>query len=166
MLIVAETPRLILRTWHEADLQPYAELTGQTLLFKQFSENNPASKAETDLWRYQVELDQKGWSRWAVVLKESHQLVGYCGFSSYGETVEMSWRFNKDYRGKGLVVEAAEAVTDLGFKRLGFQEIISFASPQNEFALGVIEQLGMILKGFEGWSNMTVARYSMTPADL
>ncbi|KEQ16525.1 GNAT family N-acetyltransferase [Endozoicomonas numazuensis] len=165
MQIVAETPRLILRTWQEADLQPYADITGISLDERQYSTHSPATKAETDLWRFQVELDQRGWSRWAVVLKDSNKLIGSCGFSAYGDSVEMSWRFNQEYRGRGLVIEAAEAVTDLGFTRLGFKEIISFASPQNEFALDVIESLGMSLAGYEGWCSVTVARFSLTSTE-
>ena len=165
MLIVAETPRLVLRTWQESDLIPFAELIGQKHSTQSFAANKPASKAETELWRYQIELDQRGWSRWAVVLKESNELIGYCGFSSYGAHVEMSWRFKKDHRGKGLVVEAAEAIAHLGLDRLGFGQIISFAAPDNEFATAVMKDLGMRLEGFEGWSNMTVARYSMSQAD-
>ncbi|WP_194842546.1 GNAT family N-acetyltransferase [Endozoicomonas sp. OPT23] len=162
MLIIAETPRLVIRTWQESDLKPYADLVGAQHATTEFGRHRPLSKAETDLWRYQVELDQQGWSRWAVVLKESNQLIGYCGFSNYGNSVEMSWRFRQEFRGKGMVMEAAEAVTDLGFKRLGFNEIISFASTENEFAKDVMEGLGMDLQGFEGWSNRTVARYSLT----
>ncbi|MGI9282367.1 MAG: GNAT family N-acetyltransferase [Endozoicomonas sp.] len=165
MLIVAETPRLILRTWQEVDLQPYAEIRGTAHDEPQYGTHSPASKAETDLWRFQVELDQRGWSRWAVVLKESNKLIGICGFAAYGDSVEMSWRFSQEYRGRGLVIEAAEAVTELGFKRLGFKEIISFASPQNEFALDVMESLGMSLAGYEGWCNLTVARFALTSTE-
>lgn len=166
MLIVAETPRLILRTWQETDLEAYSDLVGKPHPGSGYSAFVPANRAEAELWNYQVELDQQGWSRWAVVLKETYQLVGYCGFSRYGREVEMSWRFRQEYRGKGLVVEAVEAVTELGFKRLGFEKIISYASPNNEFALEVIEELGMNLDRFEGWSSITVARYSLASADF
>ncbi|WOG27529.1 GNAT family N-acetyltransferase [Endozoicomonas sp. 8E] len=165
MLIVAETPRLILRTWQEADLKPYADIIGAVHKELHYSTHSPANEAETDLWRFQIELDHKGWSRWAVVLKESNRLIGNCGFSAYGDTIEMSWRFSQEYRGRGLVIEAAEAVTDLGFKRLGFKEIISFASPENEFAIDVIESLGMSLAGYEGWCNLTVARFSLSSVE-
>ena len=164
MLIVTETPRLLVRTWQESDLQPYGELIGHSNLPHRFSDESPASKPETELWRYQLELDQKGWSRWAVVHKETYRLIGYCGFSSYGKSVELSWRFLPDFRGRGLVLEAAQAVARLGFERFGFREIISYTAPDNEFAVDVIQTLGMHLDGFEGWSNMTVARYSLESA--
>ena len=162
MLIVTETPRLAIRTWQEQDLRAYGEIVGRDNLPERFSDVFPASKAETELWRYQLELDQRGWSRWAVIHKESRKLVGYCGFSSYGDQVELSWRFLPDYQGRGLVVEAVEAVAWLGFKRFGFDEIISYTTPDNEFAMNVIETLGMSLVGFEGWSNIIVARYRLT----
>ena len=164
MLIVTDTPRLILRTWQLQDLDAYSTLMGDppskaTDATAAVMATEPGSLAETELWRYQAELDKWGWSRWAVVFKENNQLIGYCGFSPYGKHIEMSWRFLPAYRGQGLVLEAVEAVTQLGFKQLGMAEIISYTTPNNEFAQGVMQQVGMTLDRFEGWSTCTVARY-------
>ena len=160
MLIVTDTPRLILRTWQLQDVDAYSALLGETLPRSlDAMATEPGSLAETELWRYQVELDKWGWTRWAVVFKENNQLIGYCGFSPYGKHIEMSWRFLPAYRGQGLVFEAVEAVTHFGFNQLGIEEIISYTTPSNEFALGVMQQLGMTLDRFEGWSTCTVARY-------
>ena len=162
MVIITERPRLILRTWQIQDIDAYAVLIRETL--EEPVDNRatePYSLAETDLWRYQAEFDKRGWSRWAVVLKESNQLIGYCGFSPYGKYIEMSWRFLPEFHGQGLVLEAVEAVTEFAFKHLGMEEIISYTTPSNEFAQGVMEQLGMTLDRFEGWSICTVARYRL-----
>ncbi len=161
MLIISETPRLILRTWHlQQDVDAYSALLGESpAQVANAMALEPESLAETKLWRYQAELDKWGWSRWAVVFKENNQLIGSCGFSPYGKDIEMSWRFLPEYRGKGLVLEAVEAVTDFGFNKLGMDEIISYTMPDNEFAQGVMQRLGMTFDGFEGWSTCTVARY-------
>ncbi len=160
VLIVTDTPRLILRTWQLQDADAYSALLGETpSSHPDVMAKEPGSLAETELWRYQAELDKWGWSRWAVVFKENNQLIGYCGFSPYGKHIEMSWRFLPEYRGRGLVLEAVEAVTQFGFYQLGIDEIISYTTPNNEFAQGVMQQLGMTLDRFEGWSTCTVARY-------
>ena len=81
MRVVVETPHLLIRTWQELDLQGYADLIGDEYeQLSGFSSEKPACRAETELWRYQLELDKRGWSKWAVVFKENCQLVGYCGF--------------------------------------------------------------------------------------
>ena len=159
MLIISETPRLLLRTWHLQDVNAYSELLGECTESPDVTALEPASQTETKLWRYQAELDKWGWSRWAVVFKENNQLIGSCGFSPYGKDIEMSWRFHPEYRGKGLLLEAVEAVTEFGFNKLGMEEIISYTMPDNEFAQGVMQRLGMTFDGFEGWSTCTVARY-------
>ena len=160
MLIITDTPRLILRTWQLADVNAFSVLLGQDpVTTSDVTATEPGSIAETELWRYQAELDKRGWSRWAVVFKETNQLIGYCGFSPYGKHIEMSWRFMPEFRGQGLVLEAVEAVTQFGFNQLGMEEIISYTAPSNEFAQGVMEQLGMEFDRFEGWSTCTVARY-------
>lgn len=162
MLIVCETPRLLLRTWQIQDLPALANLLGESVEDGcDLMAEEPGSQAENELWRFQAEMDKWGWSRWAVVLTETHQLIGYCGFSPYGRDIEMGWRFLPEFRGQGLIYEAAEAVTQFGFKQLGIRRIISFSRPDNAFAQGVMQQLGMTLDCFEGWSTCTVARYSM-----
>ncbi|MGB0361385.1 MAG: GNAT family N-acetyltransferase [Endozoicomonas sp.] len=160
MLIITDTPRLILRTWQLADVHAFSVLLGQDpATNSDMAATEPGSIAETELWRYQAELDKRGWSRWAVVYKETNQLIGYCGFSPYGKHIEMSWRFMPEFRDQGLVLEAIEAVTQFGFNQLGMNEIISYTASSNEFAQGVMVQLGMEFDRFEGWSICTVARY-------
>ncbi|WP_263081701.1 GNAT family N-acetyltransferase [Endozoicomonas sp. Mp262] len=162
MRVVAETPHLLIRTWLESDLAGYATLIGEDSELNQYSIEKPASRAETELWRYQLELDRYGWSRWAVEYKENSQLIGFCGFSPYGSDVEIGWKFLQEYYGRGLVIEALSAVTELGFQALGFERVISFSRPDNQFVQGVMEQIGMTLEQLEGWSNCTVARYSLS----
>ncbi|OED41532.1 hypothetical protein ACH42_13590 [Endozoicomonas sp. (ex Bugula neritina AB1)] len=144
------------------DLKAYSAILGRESEDAQYSALVPSCRAESELWRYQVELDRLGWSRWAVVAKGDHKLIGYCGFSPYGDDVEMSWRFLPEFRGCGLILEAAEAVTNYGFGTLGFARIISFSVPDNNLAQGVMQQLGMSLECFEGWSSCIVARYSLS----
>lgn len=162
MLIIADTPRLIVRHWQPEDLKAYAALVNDDSV-QDFSitADEPGSQAENELWRYQVEQDKWGWSRWAVVSKDSHKLVGYCGFAPYGKDVEMSWCFLPEYRGVGLVVEAAGAIARFGLNTLGFKRIISYTNADNEFTRDVMLHMGMTLDCFEGWSNLTVARYSL-----
>ena len=162
MLIIAETPRLLVRNWLPQDLKAYGALLGEEADDPHFSALEPSCRAETELWRYQTELDKWGWSRWAVISREDHKLIGCCGFSPYGKNVEMSWRFLPEFRGRGLVLEAAEAVAKYGLEKLGFERIISFTNPNNDFAQDVMQQLGMSLDCFEGWSSCTVARYSIS----
>ena len=162
MRIITDTPRLIVRHWHVQDLKAYGELVGDDEVKDvDMLAEEPGSCAENELWRYQTEQDKWGWSRWAVVSKDDHKLVGYCGFAPYGDDVELSWRFLPEYRGLGLVVEAADAIAQFGLNTLGFKRIISFTSPQNEFARDVMQHMGMTLDCLEGWSNCSVARFSL-----
>ena len=131
MLIIAETPRLLIRSWLPQDLDPYGALLGEKVNNSPYHAQVPSCQAENELWRYRAEMDKWGWSRWAVVAKGDYRLIGYCGFSPYGDAVEMSWRFLPEYRGKGLVLEAVKAVSQHGFEELGFQRIISFTKPGN-----------------------------------
>jgi len=162
MLIIAETSRLLIRSWMHYDLEEYSELVGDDSDDVALFSTEPCSRAEADLWRYQSEFDKWGWSRWAVVLKETQELIGYCGFAPYNKNIELGWRFLPEYKGVGLVVEAVEAVAAHGLDTLGFDSIISFASHDNRYAQEIMQQSGMSLNRFEGWSNCTVACYSIS----
>ena len=163
MRVVVEMHHLMIRTWQEGDLASYAALLGHDdENLEKFSADGPDSRAETELWRYQLEQDKNGWSRWAVVQKESNCLIGYCGFAPYHNDVEISWRFLPGYLGRVEVVDAIEAVMKVGLQQLGFDKIISFTSPDNYGALKILAQVGMTLDCLEGWSSFVVARYSVS----
>ena len=164
MRVVAETSQLVVRTWQERDLADYAALLGDedATDLTEFSSEGPACRAETELWRYQLEQDKLGWSKWAVVHKKSQQLIGYCGFSPYHHDVEISWRFLPEYRGKGLAIEVIEAVVNVGLNQFGFKKIVSFTSPANHHTVGVMKQVGMTLDRIEGWGQCSAVCYSLS----
>lgn len=57
--------------------------------------------------------------------------------------VEAAWRLARRYWGKGYASEAASAVIDDGFGRLGLDEIVAFTVPANLASRRVMERLRM-----------------------
>lgn len=164
MRIVVETPHLIIRTWQESDIDDYALLINDedAADLTHFTTNAALCRTETELWRYLLEQDKWGWSKWAVVHKRKQLLIGYCGFSPYHHDVEISWRFFPEYRGKALAIEAIAEVINLGLNHFNFKKIISFTNLTNHHSISVMQQVGMMLDGVEGWGVCTAARYSLT----
>ncbi|MDD7805391.1 MAG: GNAT family N-acetyltransferase [Endozoicomonas sp. (ex Botrylloides leachii)] len=163
MQIIVETSHLMVRTWQEQDLASYAVIVGDenATKLKVFGSETPQCRAETELWRYQLEQDKQGWSRWAVIHKGSQQLIGYCGFSRYLNEIEINWRFLPEYRCKLITIEIIEAVVHVGFNQFGFNKIISFTSPSNHRTLDVMKQVGMTLDRIEGWGQCSALCYSL-----
>jgi RimJ/RimL family protein N-acetyltransferase len=70
-----------------------------------------------------------GFGKWAVILKETNQLIGYCGIAleeidSKQET-ELGYRLSENYWGHGLATEAARAALHYGFNKLELPDIIA-----------------------------------------
>jgi RimJ/RimL family protein N-acetyltransferase len=90
-----------------------------------------------------------GYSLFALHLKESDAFVGWCGLmvvpfeAHFTPAVEIGWRLNKIFWGKGLATEAAEAVLRLGFLELGLSEIVSFTVELNQPSIRVMQKIGM-----------------------
>lgn len=57
--------------------------------------------------------------------------------------VEVGWALLPDFWGRGLATEVARASIDLGFTRLGLDEIVSFTLPSNIPSQRVMERAGM-----------------------
>jgi RimJ/RimL family protein N-acetyltransferase len=55
----------------------------------------------------------------------------------------MGWRLDRAYWGQFYAFEAAEAVIDDGFGRLGLDEIVAYTVPANRRSWGRMERLGM-----------------------
>ena len=90
-----------------------------------------------------------GYSLFALHLKESDAFVGWCGlmkvpfFAHFTPAVEIGWRLNKIFWGKGLAPEAAKSVLRIGFLELGLSEIVSFTAELNQPSIRVMQKIGM-----------------------
>jgi len=91
---------------------------------------------------------------WAVTLKESGKIVGSIGieFDKRRPGVsskELGYSLSEQYWGKGIMTEAAKAVIDFGFSKLGLEVIAACTGPQNARSQRVIEKCGFVYEGTE-----------------
>lgn len=88
-----------------------------------------------------------GYGKWAVILKETGELIGACGIHNVqvdGELLtEVGYRLAKKYWGKGLGTEVARAIRDYGFKVLNLPYLVSCMHPDNVASIRVAEKNGM-----------------------
>ena len=75
--------------------------------------------------------------------------VGWCGlmkvhFSAhFTSAVEIGWRLNKIFWGKGLASEAAKSILRFGFLDLGLSKIVSFTAELNQPSIRVMQKIWM-----------------------
>ncbi len=104
---------------------------------------------ETKKW-IQWNLDgyqEHGHGLWALVLRETGELVGDCGLTIQhvdgDDMVEVGWHVRRDLWGRGLATEAAIACRDYGFESLELPFLISLVRPENIASCRVAEKIGM-----------------------
>lgn len=153
-MTIAETERLLLRTFGLADLDELAPIMADPEVMR-FSVRGPWSRDRTlQFVRGCMEdysEDRWGFGLWAVVHKPDGRLIGYCGLSRFDDIdgapeVEAGYRLSCEYWGRGLATEAARAVRDYAFEHLRLTRLISMVDPENTASIRVAEKAGMKLE--------------------
>lgn len=145
-----ETERLLLRGWRTDDLDQLEEVFRKEQVWH-YPFKRGWSREETDdfLNRKIHEWRDRGWSQWAVEVKATGQLIGFLGLAppeflpEVMPTVEVGWRLDPAWWGRGLATEGGRAALEYGFESLGLDEVVSIYEPENVASGRVMEKLGM-----------------------
>ena len=148
-IIEIDTPRLRLRPWRDSDREPFAAMNGDPAVMEFFPslQSRVASDAAIDRW--QAQLQARGWSNWAVELRDSAEFLGFTGLTEprhalpFSPCVEIGWRYARKAWGQGLATEAAGACLQVAFEQLALPEVVSFTAVGNVRSRAVMERLGM-----------------------
>lgn len=145
MPIAFETKRLIFRNWTTADLERFHAICSDPSVMRFVNDGQTWPEARTKLWiEESMQTARKhGFSKWALIHKQTSELIGYCGYRPTDDGPEIGWRLAKQFWGMGLATEAATAALEYGFANLGFQRIIAQVNSMNRPAIRVCEKLGM-----------------------
>lgn len=146
-----ETPRLLLRRWHQADREPFAAINADPVVMEFFAA--PLTRAESDeaIDRYLAAFDRDGFSFFAAIERTSGTLIGTIGLQIMRDhvpnlpqpAVEIGWRLAQSAQGKGYATEGAQAVVDYAFNQLALNEVVAITAIPNQPSRRVMEKLGM-----------------------
>ena len=140
---VIETDRLGLRRFEASDARAFYELNKVPEVIR-YTGDRPFSSPEEArdfLFAYDA-YDKWGFGRWAVVLKETDQFIGFSGFKRHSEYIDLGYRIDKRYWGNGFATESAGACVEYGFGQLEFGEVVGRVAKQNIASIRVLEKLG------------------------
>ncbi len=142
-----ETERLLLRRVEEPDAPFLAGLWSDPGITRHMGGPRNFEKVRLDLIEEARAggVHTTGW--WPVVEKVSGRVVGDCGLVEKTvdgrEEIELVYLFALDSWGKGYATEAALALRDHAFHRLGLQRLIAMIDPENHASARVAEKIGM-----------------------
>ena len=147
-----ETERLLLREVIASDVDGMFEL-----------DSNPnvhiyiGGKAVTTIEQsaaYIENLQQQykdfGTGRWAVILKETNEFLGWSGIKFITDEInnhknfyEIGYRFIEKHWGKGYATEAGKAFIEYAFNNLKADAVYAYADAGNENSRKILEKLGL-----------------------
>lgn len=148
---ILRTERLILRETTEDDIGELTAILGDAETM--YAYEHAFSAAEIRAWldnqyrRYR----EDGFGLWAVVLKETGEMIGQCGLTVQNcggkEVIEVGYLFARAFWHNGYATEAARACRDLAFRQFGVDEVFSIIRDNNSASQAVALRNGMTARG-------------------
>ncbi len=151
-IFTIKTDRLILRSWKEEDLEPFAKLNADPRVMEYFPSTLSREESDHMVKRIQTKFEKTGCCFWAVSAPGVADFIGMIGLNRLDNSilpvhflpaVEVGWRLAFDYWGKGYATEGALACLKYGFEMLDLDEIVSFTTVTNKRSRAVMEKIGM-----------------------
>ncbi|HCM85090.1 MULTISPECIES: GNAT family N-acetyltransferase [Enterococcus] len=149
--MIIETARLYLRELQQSDLDSLSKILQdeQTMVAYEgaFDDTEVQSWLEKQLDNYRRE----GFGLWAVVLKETNEMIGQCGLTwqdfAGQKVLEIGYLFQRAFWHHGYAIEAAEACKKYAFEQLNAEEVFSIIRDTNTASQKVAERNGMTRSG-------------------
>lgn len=153
-----ETERLLVRAPRPGDGAILHESVIETL---DDLRRYPASMAwamEEQTFEKTEEFCRRGAANWIIradfpmllFRRDNGEHAGACGLHRFNWTTrvfEIGWWGRKRHQGQGLVTEAAAALTEFAFGRLGARRVWCFTDEENERSWKVAQRLGFAHEG-------------------
>ena len=145
--VICETERLYLRELNQNDFGALCRIMqdAETMYAYEgaFSDEEAQNWLNRQLSRYR----ENGFGLWAVVLKETDEMIGQCGLTiqpwKNEEVLEIGYLFQRKFWHNGYAMEAAAACKKYAFEVLKADEVCSIIRDTNLPSQRVAERNGM-----------------------
>ncbi len=146
--IILETDRLILREMTQDDLPALCRiLCDEEVMSAAYERAFTEKEAQGWLDRHLKRYEDFGFGLWAVVLRETNEMIGQCGLTwqtwENEPLLEIGYLFQKAHWHKGYAAEAASACKDYAFNTLHAKCVYSMIRNTHTASQRVAEQIGM-----------------------
>jgi len=147
-----ETERLLLRALDLSDAEGMFELDSNPNVHI-FVGKKPVKHIEESvdqIKNIQHQYKTFGTGRWAVVLKETNEFIGWSGIkfitneiNNHKDFYEIGYRFIEKHWGKGYATEAGKAFIDYAFNIMKVDALYAYADEGNQNSRKILEKLGL-----------------------
>lgn len=148
--MIFETDRLYLREMTEEDFGGLCKMLKDDEVM--YAYNGAFSNSEVQEWldRQLARYEKYGFGLWAVILKESGEMIGQCGLTMQPwkeeEVLEVGYLFERSHWHKGYATEAAMACKQYAFDVLQAKDVCSIIRDINTASQQVAVRNGMTIE--------------------
>jgi [ribosomal protein S5]-alanine N-acetyltransferase len=165
-MLILQAERLLFREMTEADAEYLVRLGQNPNVTKYLPDTPPIGVEEAVRILRTVIMPQyaKRIGRWAVILRDTGEFLGWCGLKYYADANEydLGYRYFEEHWGQGYATEAAQAVLQYGIAHLRNARIVGKAMVGNAASRRVLEKIGLAFEGYVMEDCGEVAVYSLT----
>lgn len=153
--MILETERLYLREINQKDFKSLCKIMQDEETM--YAYEGAFSDAEVQEWldRQISRYEKWGFGLWAVVLKETDEMIGQCGLTMQPwkeeEVLEVGYLLQRFYWHKGYATEAARACKKYAFDVLNADEVCSIIRDTNTASQNVAVRNGMTVR--DSWTK-------------
>jgi len=156
MHLILETDRLLLRELQLSDAEPFFAMDKNPKVH-QYLWNKPVHKIEETIEIIQSVRQQyvdNGIGRFAMILKETDEFIGWAGLKYNTEAVnnkvnfyDIGYRLDEKYWGKGYASEATIAWLNYAFETMKIKTMEAAAHTDNIASNRILQKIGMQCTG-------------------
>lgn len=145
--MILQTERLYLREINQSDYEALSRILQDEATM--YAYNGAFNDVETQEWldRQIARYQEYGFGLWAVVLKETNEMIGQCGLTMQvwkeRQVLEIGYLLQRKYWHKGYASEAARACKEYAFTTMHADEVFSIIRDTNTASQKVALRNGM-----------------------
>lgn len=146
--MIFETERLYFRNLKQDDFASLCKILQDEKVM--YAYEGAFSDGEVQEWldRQTARYQKWGFGLWAVILKETDEMIGQCGLTIQpwqdSEVLEIGYLFQYQYWHKGYATEAVTACKKYAFEILNADEVCSIIRDTNILSQNVAIRNGMV----------------------
>lgn len=146
--MILQTERLYLREMTQDDFSSLCKILQDEETMYAYEGAFSDEQSQQWLNKQIANYKQWGFGLWAVVLKESEEMIGQCGLTMQlwkeKEVLEIGYLFQRAFWHNGYAIEAAIACKEYAFQTLNAEEVCSIIRNTNTSSQNVAIKNGMV----------------------
>ena len=146
-MVILETKRLLLRELEPEDRKDLAEILQDPQVMHAYEHEFTDDDVQAWLDRQQERYRRDGFGLWAVVRRDTGEMVGQAGLTLQpyqdSQVLEVGYLLKRRHWHQGYAAKAAEGCKRYAFEKLGQRAVYSVIKADNAASIRVAERIGM-----------------------